>query len=64
MAPGHPDPPRHDPGDGFFMRHLGVRIAKTPFGKVYADLAQMEDVLRESGWSGPCCGRPSSPASR
>jgi uncharacterized protein YbjT (DUF2867 family) len=31
------------------MRHLGVRIAKTLFGKVYDDLARMEDVLRESG---------------
>jgi len=44
-----PDPPRHDPGDGFIMRHLGVRIAKALFGKVYNDLARMEDVLRESG---------------
>jgi putative NADH-flavin reductase len=44
-----PNPPRHDPGDGFFMRHLGSRIAKTLFGKVYADLAQMEDILAESG---------------
>lgn len=48
-SPGRPDPPRHDPGDGFIMRHVGVRIAKTLFGKVYDDLALMEDVLRESG---------------
>jgi uncharacterized protein YbjT (DUF2867 family) len=48
-SPGRPDPPRHDPGDGFFMRYVGVRIAKTLFGKVYEDLAVMEDVLRESG---------------
>ena len=48
-SPGRPDPPRHDPGDGFIMRHLGVRIAKTLFGKVYNDLARMEDILRESG---------------
>ena len=48
-SPGRPDPPRHDPGDGFIMRHLGVRIAKALFGKVYNDLARMEDVLRESG---------------
>jgi uncharacterized protein YbjT (DUF2867 family) len=26
-----------------------VRIAKALFGKVYNDLARMEDVLRESG---------------
>lgn len=44
-----PNPPRHDPGDGFFMRYVGVRIAKTLFGKVYQDLAQMEDDLRASG---------------
>ena len=31
------------------MRHLGVRIANTLFGKVYDDLARMEDMLRESG---------------
>jgi uncharacterized protein YbjT (DUF2867 family) len=31
------------------MRHLGARIAKTLFGKVYVDLALMEDVLRETG---------------
>jgi uncharacterized protein YbjT (DUF2867 family) len=47
-SPGRPDPPRHDPGDGFFMRHLGVRIAKTLFGNVYDDLARMEDIMRDS----------------
>ena len=52
-SPGRPNPPRHDPGDGFLMRHVGVRIAKTLFGKVYEDLALMEDILRASGldWS-------------
>jgi putative NADH-flavin reductase len=44
-----PSPPKGDPGDGFFMRHLGSRFAKTAFGKVYADLAQMEDILAGSG---------------
>lgn len=48
-SPGHPNPPRHDPGDGFIMRHAGVRIAKTLFGKVYDDLARMEEILRGSG---------------
>ncbi len=48
-SPGHPNPPRHDPGDGFIMRHAGVRIAKTLFGMVYDDLARMEDILRGSG---------------
>jgi uncharacterized protein YbjT (DUF2867 family) len=31
------------------MRQAGERIAKTLFGKVYDDLARMEDLLRESG---------------
>jgi uncharacterized protein YbjT (DUF2867 family) len=31
------------------MRHAGVRIAKALFGKVYHDLAAMEDLLRGSG---------------
>jgi putative NADH-flavin reductase len=44
-----PSPPKHDPGDGFFMRHLGARIASARLGKVMTDLAQMEDILAESG---------------
>jgi uncharacterized protein YbjT (DUF2867 family) len=48
-SPGNPHPPKHDPGDGFFMRHLFSRLAKTVFGKGYADLAVMEDILRDSG---------------
>ena len=48
-SPGRPNPPRHDPGDGLIMRHVGVRIAKALFGKVYDDLAVMEDLLRDSG---------------
>ena len=48
-SPGNPNPPKHDPGDGFFMRHLFSRIARAMFGRVYDDLAQMEDILRESG---------------
>jgi uncharacterized protein YbjT (DUF2867 family) len=48
-SPCRPHPPRHDPGDGLLMRQVGNRIAKTLFGKVYDDLARMEDVLRDSG---------------
>src|SRR5215216_7663028 len=47
-SPGRPKPPRHDPGDGFFMRHLFSHVAKTAFRKHYADLALMEDILRDS----------------
>jgi putative NADH-flavin reductase len=48
-SPARPNPPRHDPGDGFFMRHLGARFARTAFRTHYADLARMEDVVRDSG---------------
>ncbi|MBO0786185.1 MAG: NAD(P)H-binding protein [Actinobacteria bacterium] len=48
-TPSRPSPPKHDPGDGFFMRHLFSRVASIKFGQVYDDLAQMEDVLAGSG---------------
>lgn len=47
-SPGRPNPPRHNPGDGFFMRHLAAPLAKAAFRRHYADLALMEDVLLES----------------
>ena len=48
-SPGRPTPPKHDPGEGFFMRHLMAPLIKTVLAKHYADLALMEDSLRESG---------------
>jgi putative NADH-flavin reductase len=48
-TPSRPHPPKHDPGDGFYMRHLFSHVAGAMFGKVYADLAQMEDILAGSG---------------
>jgi putative NADH-flavin reductase len=48
-SPGRPNPPKHDPGDGFFMRHLGSRLAGAMFRAHYADLALMEDIVRDSG---------------
>ena len=48
-SPGRPHPPRHNPGDGFVMRHLIAPVAKRMFRPHYRDLAIMEDVLRESG---------------
>jgi putative NADH-flavin reductase len=47
-SPGRPRPPKHDPGDQFMMRYLLSPIIKAVFRKPYADLAIMEDVLRES----------------
>jgi putative NADH-flavin reductase len=48
-SPRRPNPPKHDPGDGFFMRHLGARLANTLFRAHYVDLALMEDILDDSG---------------
>jgi putative NADH-flavin reductase len=48
-SPGRPNPPRHNPGDGFFMRHVAAPLAKAAFRRHYEDLALMEDVLRDSG---------------
>ena len=48
-SPARPKVPRHDPGDGFFMRHLFAPLGKLALRKVFADLAEMEDVLRGSG---------------
>ncbi len=45
---GRPNPPRHDPGEAFFMRTLLTPFAKTVMRERYADLASMEDVLRAS----------------
>jgi putative NADH-flavin reductase len=47
-SPSRPTPPKHDPGDGFFMRQFGARFARAAFGKIYADLAAMEDLLRHT----------------
>jgi len=48
-SPSRPHPPKHDPGDGFFMRHLANPIVKAALREHYADLARMEEILRESG---------------
>jgi len=47
-SPGRPMPPKHDAGDGFFMRKLFSPLIKAVLRKHYADLARMEDVLRDS----------------
>ena len=66
-SPGRPDRPRRDAGDGVLGWTL-TPLLKAVFGRVYADLAQMEDVLAGSGldWTsvrpprltnGPATGR-------
>jgi len=48
-SPGRPNPPKHDPGDGFFMRYLFSPLTKAALRKPYADLALMEEIIRDSG---------------
>jgi putative NADH-flavin reductase len=48
-SPARPHPPKHDEGDGFVMRHALTPMIKAILRKHYADLAEMEDVLRASG---------------
>ena len=47
-SPARPNPPKHDPGDGFIMQHLLTPLTRAALRKHYADLAQMEDILRDS----------------
>ena len=48
-SPGYPTPPKHDPGDGFLMRHLLSSLTKAALRKRYADLALTEHLLADSG---------------
>lgn len=46
----NPDPPDHDPGEGFVLRYLvGPLVRNLVLKDVYADQGAMEDVVRESG---------------
>lgn len=48
-SPGRPRPPRHDPGEGVVMRTILTPAIQRVLSYNYADLARMEDVLRDSG---------------
>jgi putative NADH-flavin reductase len=48
-SPGRPNPPATDPGDGWFTSTVLTPIVKAAFRDTYRDLAQMEDVVRDSG---------------
>jgi len=43
-----PRPAGRDPGDGFVMRNLAYPVLRAALREIYADLAEMEDVLRDS----------------
>jgi putative NADH-flavin reductase len=47
-SPGRPNPPRRDPGEGFVMGNVLTPAIKVVLRERYADLAEMEDVLRAS----------------
>jgi putative NADH-flavin reductase len=48
-SPGRLKPPKHDLGEGFFVRNLLGPLLKAALRKTYADLALMEAILRDSG---------------
>jgi len=48
-SPRRPRPPKHDPGDGFIMRHLLSPLITAALRDLYVDLALMEDILADSG---------------
>jgi hypothetical protein len=53
-SPDRPRPPKYDPGDGFFMRHLLGPLATALQRPNITDLAVMEDAVRDGvlDWSG------------
>ncbi|MFR9778575.1 NAD(P)-dependent oxidoreductase [Micromonospora sp. MS34] len=46
-SPGRPNPPRRDPGDGPLMRFVFGPVIRRLLRRSYADLALMEEGLRE-----------------
>ncbi|WP_433170202.1 NAD(P)-dependent oxidoreductase [Actinoallomurus sp. CA-150999] len=57
-TPGRPNPPKRDPGMGWFMRNVLSPMAKARLGRHYADVAMMEDLLRDSGLDWTAVGVP------
>lgn len=57
-TPGRPNPPKRDPGAGVFLRYLINPLSTLVYGKHYADVALMEDILRESGLGWTAVGVP------
>jgi putative NADH-flavin reductase len=51
-------PPEHDPGDDFLMRYLLGPAIRFFLRDVYDDLAEMEELLRESGLEWTCVRPP------
>lgn len=47
-SPGRPHPPKHDPGDGPLIRYVLTPLVKRILREHYADVALMEDILRDS----------------
>lgn len=47
-TPNRPDPPRREPGAGFFNRYLSTPMARLVLGRHFVDVALAEDLLRGS----------------
>jgi putative NADH-flavin reductase len=47
-SPGRPNPPKHDPGEGVVMRYVLTPMIQRVLRDNYADLALMEELLRDS----------------
>jgi hypothetical protein len=48
-TPQRPNPPKHDPGNGFWANYLLYPIIGRVLRRHYIDLAEMEDALDASG---------------
>lgn len=57
-TPGRPNPPKRDPGAGLLLRYLVNPLSNLVYGKHYADVALMEDILRGSGLDWTAVGVP------
>lgn len=67
-TPSRPNPPKREPGAGWFNRYVATPLARRVIGEAMVDVAEMEDVLRTSelNWTavrppyltnGPATGR-------
>jgi nucleoside-diphosphate-sugar epimerase len=63
-SPGRTRPPKHDPGDGFLMRHLLSPLTKRAFGHVYADSPSWRRSFGRAHWNGQWSGLRGSPMGR
>jgi uncharacterized protein YbjT (DUF2867 family) len=56
-SPGRPNPPKHDPGEGFLIRYVLAPYPKVVLRKQYADLALMRMSFATAASTGPSYDR-------